>query len=194
MTAAELAAESLDVAEQLELPHMTCSALLGCASAALILGNAMRARELAVRGAALAERSSDPPYVVLHKALLGSLDLALGEYAAAASRLRPLLSRLNVLGVRPATQSIWADTMEALTAVGELDEAAKVAADLERSAQEPTTAAVAARCAGILAAAHETPTVHWLSSPALCGCMTRYHRSPWTGGERWSRWASFGGG
>ena len=152
--AAELAAESLDVAEQLELPHMTCSALLGCASAALILGNAMRARELAVRGAALAERSSDPPYVVLHKALLGSLDLALGEYAAAASRLRPLLTRLNVLGVRPATQSIWADTMEALTAVGELDEAAKVAADLERSAQEPTTAAVAARCAGILAAAH----------------------------------------
>ena len=151
--AAELAAESLDVAEQLELPHMTCSALLGCASAALVLGNDQRAREFAVRGAELAERSGDPPYVVLHKALLGSLALALGEYAAAASSLRPLLSRLNVLGIRPATQSIWADTVEALAAVGELDEAAKVSADLARSAQEPSTAAVAARCAGILAAA-----------------------------------------
>jgi DNA-binding CsgD family transcriptional regulator len=151
--AAELAAESLDVAEQLELPHMTCSALLGCASAALVLGNALRAREFAVRGAELAERSGDPPYVVLHKALLGSLALALGEYAAAASSLRPLLSRLNVLGIRPATQAIWADTVEALTAVGELDGAAKVAADLGRSVQDPSTAAVAARCAGIVAAA-----------------------------------------
>jgi DNA-binding NarL/FixJ family response regulator len=150
--AAELAAESLEVAEQLELAHMTCAALHGCASAALLLGDADSARELAIRGAEFAERTPDPPFVVLHEALLGSIDLALGDYPAAAARLTSLLSRLHVLGVRPTTQAIRADAAEALVAVGELDDAAMIVSELERSVREPVTAAIAARCRGILAA------------------------------------------
>ena len=151
--AAGLAAGSLEVAEQLELTHMTCAALHGCASAALLLGNVKAARELAVRGAEFAERAGDPPFVIMHAGLLGSIDLALGDYPAAASRLRSLLSRLHILGVRPAAQSIRADTVEALVAAGELDIAAVVSGELDRSVRDPVTAAIAARCRGILAAA-----------------------------------------
>jgi DNA-binding NarL/FixJ family response regulator len=150
--AAALAAESLDLAEQLERPHLTCAALHGRASAALLLGNAAEARELAARGAALAQESGDAPHVLIHTALLGSVDLALGEYPAAASRLKAIIPALHVLGVRPITQAIWADAVEALVAVAEFDLAATVTAALADTAREPATAALAARCRGILAA------------------------------------------
>lgn len=151
--AAGLASASLELAEQLELPHLICTALHGCAVAALILGDAADVRALAARGAELAERTGDRPFIVMNAALLGSLDLARGENATAASRLAPVLGELDMLGVRPATQAIWADAAEALAAAGRLDEAAAVVAALGRSAREPVTAAVAARCRGILAAA-----------------------------------------
>jgi type VI protein secretion system component VasF len=86
--------------------------------------------------------------VIIHAALLGSLDLALGEYAAAAAGLKSLLPRLHVLGVRPLTQAIWTDTVEALEAADEPAAAAEVAAALERSVKEPVSAALAARCLG----------------------------------------------
>jgi DNA-binding CsgD family transcriptional regulator len=151
--AAQLASESLDVAEQLDLPHLTCGALHGYASAAVLLGNTAEAIELAQRGAELAERTGDQPLVVMHQALVGSLELARGDYPAAAGRLRALLGKLSILGVRPVTQAIWADTVEALVAVGDLQDAAVAATALERSVQEQATAAIAARCRGVLAAA-----------------------------------------
>ena len=151
--AAEHAARSLEIAEQLDRPHTICAALHGCACAELLAGNAESARALAVRGAELAEQAGDPPYTVLNQALLGSLDLALGDCPAAASRLTALVSRLPVLGIRPTTQTIWADAVEALAAAGELAQAAQVTAQLERLIREPVTAALAARCRGLVAAA-----------------------------------------
>ncbi len=151
--AAQLASESLDIAEQLDLPHLTCAALHGCASAAVLLGNSAVASELAQRGAEFAERTGDQPLAVMHQALVGSLELARGDYAAAADRMRSVLGKLHILGVRPVTQAIWADSVEALVAVGDLDEAAAAAGALDRSVKELATAAIAARCRGILAAA-----------------------------------------
>jgi len=151
--ATELAAASLDVSEQLDLSHLTCAALYGGANAALLLGDTDQARALAARGATFAAHSGDQPFVVMHEALLGSLDLALGNCPAAASRLADVLSEMHLLGVRPAAQAIWADSVEALAAVGELAEAERICGALDRSAREPATAAVAARCRGVVAAA-----------------------------------------
>ncbi len=182
--AAGFAAECLDVAEQLERPHMTCAALHGCAAAAALLGNVSEARQLAARGAGLARETGDTPFVIIHAALLGSLDLALGEYAAAAARLRALLPRLHVLGVRPLTQAIWADTVEALVAADEPAAAAEVAAALERSVKELISAALAARCRGILAGSRGTRTPPWPSSPRRWRCMTGCRRCRPSGAAR----------
>jgi DNA-binding CsgD family transcriptional regulator len=151
--ATDLAADSLDVSEQLELSHLTCAALHGGASAALLLGETDQVRAIAVRGARYAAQVGDQPFVVMHEALLGSLDLALGNHPAAASRLGDVLRDMHLLGVRPAAQAIWADSVEALAAVGELAEAERICGALARSAREPATAAIAARCRGVVAAA-----------------------------------------
>ncbi len=147
------AAASLEAAEQLEQPHMTSAALHGCAQAALLRGDAAAVIAMAGRGAAIAGQAGDEPMAILHAAVLGSLDLARGEFAAAASRFGALAGRLHVLGVRPATQAIWADTVEALVAAGNLGPAESAAAALEASAREPATLALARRCRGLIAAA-----------------------------------------
>jgi len=152
--AARLAADGLEIAEQLDLPHTTSALLYGCGWAALHLGQAEAVREIAARGSELAQRAGSRLYDILHQALLGSLDLAMGDYAAAATRLGPLASQLLQLGVRrPTTRSIALDAVEALVAVGELDEADRIVAELEPSARYPLAAAMTARCRAGLAAA-----------------------------------------
>jgi DNA-binding CsgD family transcriptional regulator/energy-coupling factor transporter ATP-binding protein EcfA2 len=151
--AAELGADGLEIAEQLDLPRPVVSSLYGCASAALLLGQAAKVRELAGRGSELAERTGDRPYVIFHEALLGSLDLALGEYAAAAARLVPLARTLPGVGWHPTTQSIAPDVAEALIASGELAEADEFLSTFQRAMPDPLTEALSTRCWGLLAAA-----------------------------------------
>jgi DNA-binding CsgD family transcriptional regulator/energy-coupling factor transporter ATP-binding protein EcfA2 len=151
--AAALAADGLEVAEQLDLPRPVVSALYGCASAALLLGETENVRDLARRGRDLAERSGDRPYVIFHEALLGSLDLALGDYQAAAARLTPLARELPEIGWHPTTQSIAPDVAEALVASGDLSEADEFLAELQRAMPDPLTTALATRCRGLLSAA-----------------------------------------
>jgi DNA-binding CsgD family transcriptional regulator len=151
--AAELAADGLEIAEQLDLPRPVVSSLYGCASAALLLGQAAKVRELAGRGSELAERTGDRPYVIFHEALLGSLDLALGDYAAAAARLVPLARTLPEIGWHPTTQSIAPDVAEALIASGELAEADEFLSTFQRAMPDPLTESLSTRCRGLLAAA-----------------------------------------
>ena len=151
--AAELAAAGLEITEQLDLPRQMRALLLACGRSALQLGQADRVRDLAARGIEVAKRSGAQPYVALHQALLGSLDLALGDNAAAAARFRPLLGLLLKWGYHPSTQGVMPDALEALIGVGELDQAATLLAELERGRTDPVTAAMAARCRGALAAA-----------------------------------------
>lgn len=152
--AAALAADGLEIAEQLGLPGPTVALLYRCASAALLLGQAEIVHDLARRGMELARSASDRPYLIGHQALLGSLDLALGDYPAAASWLRPLAGQLLQLGLHPTTQIVAPEVAEALIAVGELDEAGAFLAELERRMRGPVTVARTARCLGALAAAH----------------------------------------
>lgn len=151
--AAALAADGLQIAEQLGLPHPTITLLYGSASAALLLGQADMVRELAGRGMELARSAGDLPFSLAHQALLGSLELARGDYQAAASWLRPLAPQLLELGLHPTTQIIAPEVAEALIAIGELDEAASFLQKIEGRMRGPVTAALAARCTGALAAA-----------------------------------------
>lgn len=151
--AAEIAADGLEIAEQLDLPRPIVSLLYGCASAALLLGQAAKVRDLARRGLDLAVRTGDRPYIIFHEALFGSLDLALGDYPAAAARLAPMARKLPEIGWHPTTQSTAPDVAEALIASGDLAEADEFLSVLQRAMPDPLTTALAGRCRGLLAAA-----------------------------------------
>jgi DNA-binding CsgD family transcriptional regulator len=151
--ATALAADALTIAEQLDLPRPMCAALYTSAGIALQQGDAEALRDLAQRGSELAERSGDRPYAVLCQALSGSLDLALGDYSAAASRLVPLAGQLAEIGWHPPTQGIAPDVAEAMIAHGDLDEVERLLSALERAMRDPVTAALVARCRGAAAAA-----------------------------------------
>jgi DNA-binding CsgD family transcriptional regulator/Tfp pilus assembly protein PilF len=150
---AELGQAALEIAEQLDLGQLTSAVLFGCGFAALQLGQQERARALAQRGLELSGRVGDRVYLLCHQALLGSLDLARGDYAAAAARLRPLAGPLAGVGRRANTQGIAPDMIEAQIGAGDLDEAAALLAGLEHRYHDPVTAAAAARCRGMLGAA-----------------------------------------
>ena len=150
--AAALAAQGLDVAEQLDLPHTVSMLLYVGASAALQLGEAEKVRELTSRGAALSRQVDDRPYVLLHQALPGALELAQGNSAAAAARLRPLAGQLPVIGLRPSVPGIAADLTEALVTAGDLDAACAVMAGWAQALRDPLSAALLARCRGLHAA------------------------------------------
>jgi DNA-binding CsgD family transcriptional regulator len=152
--ASELAEESLAIAEQLDLPHTTSAALYACALVALHRGESGSVRQLSERGADLSSQIDDPAYAVLHQALPGSLDLALGDARAAAATLGPLAARLLDLGPRRlGTNFAVADAVEALAGAGDLDQAAGLTERLEGCQGGPVTAALAARCRAALAAA-----------------------------------------
>ncbi len=151
--AADLAAESLEIAEQLDYYRPIVSALHAWASAALHLGEAEKVSELAHRGLELARPNADKPYVIGNEASLGSLDLARGDYRAAAARLGPLAALLLDIRWHPLMQYIAPDLAEVLIATGELDKAAAFIADMERGMRDPLTAALIARSRGLLTAA-----------------------------------------
>ncbi len=173
---AELAQTGLEIAEQLEFVQLTSALLFGCGFAALGLGQAGEVRELAGRGIELSRKVGDQVYLLGNEALLGSLDLALGNFAAAAARLRPLTGQIWRVGRRPSFQGIVPDTIEALTGAGELGDAASLLAELAGRYTDPVTAAATARCRGVLAAAGgrlEDAVAELTSALDLQGQMTR---------------------
>jgi DNA-binding CsgD family transcriptional regulator len=151
--AADLAATALEIAEQLDLPRPIIAGLYVCASNALLLGDAGKVRDLTRRGLELAQRAGDRPYVVCWQALLGSLDLALGDYQAAVSRLGPLTRSLPEIGWHAPAQTIAPDVVEALIAAGELEEASAFLTEVEHGMPDPLTSSLTTRCRGALAAA-----------------------------------------
>ena len=88
--------------------------------------------------------------------VLGRLELELGDVEAAASCLRELPGRLLAAGLNDPATPVWADAIETLIAVGELDRAGSYLTPFELHAKRlasPFALAGAARCRGLLAAA-----------------------------------------
>ena len=156
--AAELAAQGLENAEQRDLPQFVTALLYGCAQAALHLGQPEAVRDLSKQGLEMARRAGDRPYTIYHQALPGSLDLVLGDYPAAAARLRPLAAQWREMGV-PLGPAICfvPDLAEALIATGQLEEAGTIVAEMAHDARSPLAVAITARCRGALAAARGEP-------------------------------------
>jgi class 3 adenylate cyclase/DNA-binding CsgD family transcriptional regulator len=100
--------------------------------------------------------SADPLPRVLALGLQGRLELALGNLEGAGQLLREAPARLLEWGLADPTLTIWADSIETLAALGELDRARVYTESYEgNAARLGSTWAVAgaARCRGLLATA-----------------------------------------
>jgi DNA-binding CsgD family transcriptional regulator len=151
--AVECAATGLEIAEQLDLSQLTSALLYASAFAALQLGRADEVRDLAGRGLELSRSVGERSYAYYNEALLGSLELARGDCAAAVARLLPLAESHASVRRGVTTHTVVTDTVEALIAVGDLANAVTLLAGLEASAYSPVTDAIVARCRGALTAA-----------------------------------------
>ena len=155
--AGRYAAEGLDVVtdvrqEQAREVHLWLNAMV-----AAHRGQVDAARAFAVEGWHLAERHEDRVYLLGNRSVLGFLELSLGNAAGAHDSLAPLVDLAERMGLEePGIFPFLPDEVEALVALGELDQAEAL---LERLEDQATTRdralalAGAARCRGLLAAA-----------------------------------------
>jgi ATP/maltotriose-dependent transcriptional regulator MalT len=119
------------------------------------LGLVEQARAHAEEGLASARAFSDEIFIVLTLGVLGRLELALGNIETAGAYLRELPDRLLAGGMNDPTQPVWADAIETLIALGDLDRAGAYLEPYELNATRlgsPIAATAAARCRGLLSA------------------------------------------
>ena len=126
------------------------------------LGLVEQARASAEEGLVQAQEYSNEAFVIVILGVLGRLELALGDLRAAGDRLRELPGRLLARGLNDPTQPLWADAIETLVALGELEQARAYLEQYEANARRlgsPLALAGAARCRGLLSAAEGRPEV-----------------------------------
>jgi DNA-binding CsgD family transcriptional regulator len=99
---------------------------------------------------------SDQGWEVLSLGALGRLELAVGNLELAGEYMRELPGRLLSLGCNDPTAPVWADAIEVLVGLGELERARGYLDSYAANAQRigsPLAIAGAARCGGLLDAA-----------------------------------------
>ena len=120
------------------------------------LGLVDEARTSAEEGLTFARATSNKLYAIHCRAAAGHLELALGNLESAAEALRKLPGELLARGGTDPTLPLWADAIEVLVALGELEQARAYLGPYEANARRlgsPYAVAGAARCRGLLAAA-----------------------------------------
>jgi DNA-binding NarL/FixJ family response regulator len=151
------AAEGLDAVTDVLQEQAREVLLWSSANVAAHRGRVDVARSNATEGLLLAERHEDRWYVFANGSVLGFLELSLGNAAAAHELLAPLVELAERMGLEePGIFPFLPDEIEALIALGELDQAEAVLGRLEGQARARDRAlalAGAARCRGLLAAA-----------------------------------------
>jgi DNA-binding CsgD family transcriptional regulator len=154
--ALELATEAYEVGEQTRYP---INAGWNGRVKALIetdLGLVERARASAEQGVAETDALGNEIFSILSRAALGRLELALGNAEAAGRYLSALPGRLIASGLTDPTQPVWADAIETLITLGELERAGRYLdayEEMSRRFNSAWAAACAARCRGLLCAA-----------------------------------------
>jgi DNA-binding CsgD family transcriptional regulator len=149
------AAAALELSEQTEDPTRTFAGRYK----ALIeadLGLVEEARASAEEALAIAAEISDEVFAIATLANLGRVEYLLGNLDAAAGYLRELPARMLAGTVNDPVAPVWADTIETLIALGELEQARAYLEPYEANAERLGSAcalAGAARCRGLLAAA-----------------------------------------
>jgi DNA-binding CsgD family transcriptional regulator len=120
------------------------------------LGLVDDARASAKEGLALTRATSHNLGDVHCLAAVGRLDLELGNLEAAAESLRELPGQLLATGGTDPTLPVWADAIETLITLGELERAGEYLESYKANARRlgsPYAVAGATRCRGLLAAA-----------------------------------------
>ena len=155
--ALEHAGAALDLAQPLGDDQFRGMVLHARALVEAHRGDVEAARTAAAEAASIAAATADVIFPIWNEAVLGHLELALGDAQAAAGHLRALPYRLISLGWNDPADSLWPDAIEALVDLGELEEAGRYLESYETLAQRSSSVwalATAARCRGLLAAAN----------------------------------------
>ena len=148
-----LVTAALELADQLRDEQYRAIALYARALLDAHLGRVEAAREGASESLAIAEALSDSLFGVQSRTVLGFLALSSGDGAEADRQLHPLPAWLHANGWHEPTDFAWANAIEAMIAVGDLDEAEVWLECYERLAQRSMSAwavATAARSRGLL--------------------------------------------
>jgi DNA-binding CsgD family transcriptional regulator len=160
--ALEHAATGVELAEQTAPPNTRGVMEAIKALVEADLGLVEEARGSAERALALVEATSEEMLVTVPAlGVLGRLELALGNLEAAGGYLRDLPDRLTSRGWNDPTLTVWADAIETLIGLGEVERARSYLESYELNADRmgsPQARAGAARCHGLLLAAEGEST------------------------------------
>ena len=152
------AQEGIELAEQADQEPQRLAALGVRGLVRAARGDVEGARSDAETTLALAPEHGVMFATILGACALGLLELSLERFDAVRQLLGPIGARLEAGGVRePGSVRFVPDQIEALIALGRLEEAEQLLDVLERQAADLDRAsalAVAGRCRGLLAAAH----------------------------------------
>jgi DNA-binding CsgD family transcriptional regulator len=145
-----------DLAEQLGDEQLRSMILTARATVDAHLGRVDDARTAAEEAQVISAAAANDLFRIWDFAVLGHLELSLGNLRVAERYLRPLPARLVSLGWNDPVEELWPDTIEVLIALGDLTQARSYLGEFEVRAQHlggPWALATAARCRGLLAAA-----------------------------------------
>jgi DNA-binding CsgD family transcriptional regulator len=141
-------------------------------------------RASALEGVAIAETTSNQFFGIASLGALGRLELALGNLAAAGEYLGQLPARLLAAGLHEPTNPVWADSIETLIALGQLQRAGTYLDAYEANARRfasPWAVAAAHRCRGLYAAGSGDTTAALASLDSalavLDGCSYPFERA-----------------
>lgn len=122
-----------------------------------LAGDVRAARATAREGLGLARRVGARPGLLFHRSLLGFIELSVGDHAAAHEHLAPLAEAVERFGIEePTVVRFVPDEVEALVALGRLDEAEPLVRGLQergRTLDRPWAIATGARCRALMLAA-----------------------------------------
>lgn len=156
--AAQIAEDAMERAEQLGGDQMLAIAHTIAAAVATYQGREGDARASVRAALDAAGRCTAPSLIEPPTALLGLLEVSLGNYAEALTALEPLLARFDAIpGTEIVTASFVPNAIEAMVSLGQLDEAEPLINALEHNGQwldRPWMLAVGARCRSMWLAAH----------------------------------------
>lgn len=157
--AAEYADEAMLLADQIGLRQIQSGSRSAAAMVAALTGHLEQARALAEAGLAASRAAKEVMFAAHNLAVLGFLELSLGNPSAADGHLRglpDLYARIGYgnVGVNPYLPN----AIEAAIALGEPARAESLLSQLDRAADgNPWARATGLRCRGLIAAAQRQP-------------------------------------
>jgi DNA-binding CsgD family transcriptional regulator/tetratricopeptide (TPR) repeat protein len=159
--AAEHARTALEIVEDAGRSNESARILATLAMLAALGGREDEARALGLDALSTSTRNGDPWNEIAARAALGALERSRNDAAATHAWLAPAVTACERMGLRePAVFPFVPDEIEALVALGEIDEAERLTIRLDEQGEaldRPLALATAARCRGLIAGARRRP-------------------------------------